>query len=62
MDTSRLIVCFLGAAALMSLGILALISLRQLPAPQTLDHIAVGAVSALAGAMTVERRGLGSRE
>ncbi len=56
MDASRLIVWFLGLAALLSLGIVALISLRQLPAPQTLDHIAVGAVSALAGAMTVGRK------
>ena len=56
MDTSRLIVWFLGGAALLSLGILAVVSLQQLPAPPTLDHIAVGAISALAGAMTVSGR------
>ena len=56
MDASRLIVWFLGLAALLSLVILAVICLRHLTPPQTLDHIAVGAIGALAGAMTVGRK------
>ncbi len=53
-DTSRLIVWLLGANALSSIALVGAISLRHGTVPGSLEHIAVGAVSALAGGMVVK--------
>lgn len=53
MDASNVIVWFLGIVMVLTVALVGVITLRHLPIPESLDHIAVGAVGALAGAMAV---------
>ena len=54
-DHAKLIIGFIGAAALLSSILVGIIALRQLPVPASIDHIAIVSIGALGGALAVKK-------